>query len=92
MGREAEINRRMQEAEYERTVGPVREFGSVNECPKCSHAGPFAIAFCIGKTLAARDHQCGIEGEHLHFMCPACKFGWNTRCKDYTPAPLVTVE
>lgn len=85
MGREADINARIAEAEYERTVGPVREFGSVTECGKCGHSGQFAVAFCIGKTLGSKADGCRIEGEHLHFMCPVCRFGWNTRCKDWTP-------
>jgi hypothetical protein len=87
MGREERENRAGRQAELERTMGPTREFGVTAECDKCGlpiDHPQFAKIFCIGKSiLRPSDEGCQQFGEHLHVICPRCKYGWLEHCKDH---------
>ncbi len=66
-------------AEFERVVGPIKDFGAYpTGCPSCG-AMQRAPVWCLG-------HQnddpksCPLDGQHLHFKC-MCGFPWVTRLR-----------
>jgi hypothetical protein len=71
------------QAEFERAVGPIRDFGFFDEgCDKCGHK-EHGLAICLGKNmLAPRERDCCFIGEHLHAICARCGDVWIERCKN----------
>lgn len=96
MGREEEANRVARQAELERAIGPIRAFESVKECQKCGldtgHPN-FARAWCVGQSLLSPSREgCQQVGDHLHVVCPRCRYGWLEHCKDHEPEPSSVVS
>ena len=87
MGREQGMARRVAagaaRAEFERAVGPIRDFGFFDEgCGKCGHK-EHGLAVCMGKNvLNPSDEGCPFVGEHLHAICARCGDVWVERTKN----------
>ena len=88
MGNEQRFKRQeaaIRAAEIERVAGPVKEFGSVESCPKCRLGNDHVLyQWCAGKNiLSEANEQCPQFGEHNHRLCPRCKYGWFEHCADH---------
>jgi hypothetical protein len=88
----------MRQAEIERTIGDIKPFGHFKDsgCPKCKTPSQgFACRWCSGKSalepasVRQEPGKCGLNivGEHLHFMCGCCQYGWVERTADMAPVP-----
>ena len=88
------LNNVREVAEIERAVGRIRDFGAVKVCEKCGlelgkEGVPQSYAWCQGRNLldTSETRGCPFVGEHLHRICPRCKWGFLERCADYVPDP-----
>lgn len=82
------MNKAMTVAEFERLIGPTRDFQSRKDigCQKCG-AGQFVVRWCAGKShLNPNPQQCPVDGEHLHVICNICQYSWCEKTKEQAEA------
>lgn len=84
MGAEERANKALtqaQIAEYERTVGPVVDFGTYFDgCPACG-ARDRKMQWCLGDGSVSLKFPCPIQGQHHHVFCGNCGFAWNMKLR-----------